>query len=56
MRILFLEYPKCSTCKKALKWLEENRRGQPYSRGIKGMVGEKRTAAQKIFQYKRSGL
>lgn len=21
---LFLEYPKCSTCKKAKKWLEEN--------------------------------
>ncbi len=24
MSILFLEYPKCSTCKKAKKWLEEN--------------------------------
>lgn len=24
MSVLFLEYPKCSTCKKALKWLEEN--------------------------------
>ena len=64
MRILFLEYPKCSTCKKAKAWLTENGVafddrhivGQPYSRGIKGMVGEKRTAAQKIFQYKRSGL
>ena len=22
-RILFLEYPKCSTCKKAKKWLDE---------------------------------
>lgn len=22
--ILFLEYPKCSTCQKAKKWLEEN--------------------------------
>lgn len=22
--ILFLEYPKCSTCQKARKWLEEN--------------------------------
>ena len=22
--MLFLEYPKCSTCKKAKKWLEEN--------------------------------
>lgn len=22
--MLFLEYPKCSTCRKAFKWLEEN--------------------------------
>ncbi len=24
MRYLFLEYPKCSTCQKAKKWLDEN--------------------------------
>ena len=24
MENLFIEYPKCSTCKKAQKWLEEN--------------------------------
>lgn len=24
MNVLFLEYPKCSTCKKAKKWLEEH--------------------------------
>lgn len=24
MSILFMEYPKCTTCKKAEKWLEEN--------------------------------
>ena len=24
MKNLFIEYPKCSTCKKAKKWLEEN--------------------------------
>ena len=23
--MLFLEYPKCSTCKKAKKWLDENK-------------------------------
>ncbi|HIT60496.1 MAG TPA: arsenate reductase family protein, partial [Candidatus Fimousia stercorigallinarum] len=23
MSVLFLEYPKCSTCKKAKKWLDE---------------------------------
>ena len=25
MENLFIEYPKCSTCKKAKKWLEENK-------------------------------
>lgn len=24
MKNLFIEYPKCSTCKKAKKWMEEN--------------------------------
>lgn len=24
MKIIFIEYPKCSTCKKAKKWLEDN--------------------------------
>lgn len=24
MNVLFIEYPKCSTCQKAKKWLEEN--------------------------------
>ena len=24
MRMLFIEYPKCSTCQKAKKWLEHN--------------------------------
>lgn len=24
MRNIFIEYPRCSTCKKAKKWLEEN--------------------------------
>ncbi|MGL4762420.1 MAG: arsenate reductase family protein [Sarcina sp.] len=24
MKTLFLEYPKCTTCKRAKKWLEEN--------------------------------
>lgn len=25
MSVLFVEYPKCSTCKKAKKWLEDNK-------------------------------
>ena len=24
MKSLFIEYPKCSTCQKAKKWLDEN--------------------------------
>ena len=24
MKIIFIEYPKCSTCQKAKKWLDEN--------------------------------
>ena len=24
MKVLFIEYPKCSTCQRAKKWLEEN--------------------------------
>lgn len=24
MKVLFVEYPRCSTCQKAKKWLEEN--------------------------------
>lgn len=24
MSVLFVQYPKCSTCKKAMKWLQEN--------------------------------
>lgn len=24
MKVLFLEYPKCTTCKSAKKWLDEN--------------------------------
>lgn len=25
MKYLFIEYPKCSTCKKAKKWLEDEK-------------------------------
>lgn len=25
MKVLFLEYPKCTTCKKAKKWLEDHK-------------------------------
>ena len=64
MSVLFLEYPKCSTCKRAKAWLTENSvafddrhivEDNPTAEELKAW-GEKRTAAQEIFQYKRSGL
>lgn len=35
MGILFLEYPKCSTCKKAKKWLDEHAQNAGYE-GVEG--------------------
>ncbi len=50
--MLFVEYPKCSTCKKAKKWLEE--RGADYeSRHIKE---ENPTAEELREWHKKSGL
>ena len=52
MRILFLEYPKCSTCKKALKWLEENE--VPFT---KRHIVEENPSEQELTEwYHKSGL
>lgn len=52
MSILFIEYPKCSTCKKARKWLED--RGVDFvSRHI---VEENPTAEELREWHKKSGL
>ena len=62
MRVLFLEYPKCSTFKKAKAWLTENGvafddrhivEDNPTAEELKAWW---ETAAEEIFQYKRSGL
>ncbi|MCM1543878.1 MAG: arsenate reductase family protein [Ruminococcus sp.] len=51
-RVLFIEYPKCSTCQKAKKWLDEN--GIQYvSRHIKE---ENPTYDELEKWYKLSGL
>ncbi len=51
MKNIFIEYPKCSTCKKAKKWLEEN--------NIKfediNIVEETPTAKELIEWIERSG-
>ena len=52
MGVLFLEYPKCSTCKKAKKWLEDNS-VEFTDRHIKE---ENPTAEELSESHKKSGL
>ena len=52
MAVLFLEYPKCTTCKKAKKWLEEHK-GDFEDRDIR----EKNPAEEELKTwYEKSGL
>lgn len=50
--MLFLEYPKCSTCKKAKKWLEE--RGISYE--DRHIIEENPSATELQDWYQKSGL
>lgn len=52
MTVLFVEYPKCSTCKKAKKWLDEH--GVEYV--DRHIVEENPTAAELAAWHKTSGL
>lgn len=52
MSILFVEYPKCSTCKKAEKWLRE----QGVDFKSRHIVEENPTAKELSWWHKRSGL
>ena len=52
MSVLFLEYPKCSTCKKARKWLDEH--GVAYV--ARDIVTDNPTAAELAKFHQRSGL
>ena len=52
MRVLFLEYPKCSTCKKAKAWLTEN--GVAFD--DRHRVEDNPTAEGKKAWWERSGL
>lgn len=52
MSVLFLEYPKCSTCKKAKKWLDEH--GVSYIN--RDIVSDNPTAAELADFRARSGL
>lgn len=52
MSVLFLEYPKCSTCKKAKKWLDEH--GVSYIN--RDIASDNPTAAELADFRARSGL
>ena len=52
MTVLFVEYPKCSTCKKAKKWLDEH--GVEYV--DRHIVEENPTAAELAAWHRTSGL
>ena len=52
MRVLFLEYPKCSTCKKAKAWLTEN--GVAFD--DRHIVEDNPTAAELQAWWEKSGL
>lgn len=52
MTVLFVEYPKCSTCKKVKKWLDEH--GVEYV--DRHIVEENPTAAELAAWHKTSGL
>ena len=52
MSYLFIEYPKCSTCQKAKKWLEEH--GVPFT--DRHIVEENPTAEELKSWHEKSGL
>lgn len=52
MAVLFIEYPKCTTCKKAKKWLDEH--GVEYN--DRHIVEDNPTAAELAEWHERSGL
>lgn len=63
MKILFIEYPKCSTCKKAKKWLEDNNivfedrnivQDNPTKEELKGWIEKSNYDIKKFFN--TSGL
>ncbi len=41
----FICYPKCTTCQKAKKWLEEN-----------GIAFDEQSAAEEVLQHQRSAI
>lgn len=64
-KIMVLCYQKCTTCQKALKWLDEHhiaytarpiKEEKTVKRGIKSMVSEEWASIKTIFQYQRKSV
>lgn len=63
--MLFLCYPKCSTCQKAKAWLEERsisydlrdiKQDNPTVEELTAWYSEKRSAPEKVFQHQRTAI
>ena len=63
--MLFICYPKCTTCQKARKWLDQqgvsytlkgHQRGPPHPGRAERVVEGQRTAAEKFFKYLRAAV
>ena len=62
---LFLEYPKCSTCQKAKKWLDAHDvaytdrhivEDNPHGRGAARVARAERAAPEALLQHERHAL
>ena len=70
MKVLFVEYPKCTTCKRAKKWLSENsidfedrdiKENNPSKEELKGWLNKSGLEIKKFFNtsgvlYREQGM
>lgn len=70
MKVLFVEYPKCTTCKRAKKWLTENgidfedrdiKENNPSKEELKGWIDKSGLEIKKFFNtsgvlYREQGM
>lgn len=70
MKVLFIEYPKCTTCKRAKKWLTENgidfedrdiKENNPSKEELKGWLNKSGLEIKKFFNtsgvlYREQGM
>lgn len=65
MSYLFLEYPKCNTCRNAKKWLDEHKityedrhiiDRNPSVEELTEWIQTQQASFEKLFQHQRTGL